>query len=324
MKALQVIAPGHAEIVETSKPVPQAGEALIRPVKLSLCGSDILYYKYLPTESYPMRPGSSGHEMVGIVEELRGDLPGIKEGDMALVIAPEQEAMAEYYVAPLKHILRVPQDLPPEHIVQAQQLGTVIYASKRLPNIVGQDVAVIGQGSAGLWWDFVLRRLGARCVIAFDLQQHRLQLSQRYGASHTVHNASSDPVEALQSILNGHLADVVIEAAGETTSINLAIKLVKDNGLILQFGVPHEERFEVDYSSMFRKCVTLTSIVYASREPDHSSTHQAIDYIASGVIDVAPVITHHFPFEQVLDAYQLQQRQSNDAVKIVIDMPEGS
>jgi L-iditol 2-dehydrogenase len=308
-------------MVEVPAPVATAGEALIRPLKLSLCGSDILYYKYLPADHYPMRPGSSGHEMVGIVEKLNGELPGIKEGDMALVIAPEQEAMAEHYVAPLRHILRVPQHLAPEHIVQAQQLGTVIYASKQLPNIVGQDVAVIGQGSAGLWWNFVLHRLGARRVVALDIQQHRLQLSQRYGASHTLHNATRDPVEALKDIFEGKLADVVIEAAGSTGAINLAIKLVQDYGLILQFGVPHEERFEVDYRPMFRKCVTLTSIVYASREANHSSTRQAIDTIAAGIIDVAPVITHHFPFEQVLEAYQLQQSKDQDAVKIVIDMP---
>ena len=324
MKALQIIAPGQAEFVTVPVPRVKPGYALIRPIRLSLCASDIYLFRYAPRVEYPFPPGSSGHEMVGIVEAI--DAPGapVQVGDLTLTIAPEQCAMAEYYLAPIQNVLPVPAGVPPEHLVQAQQLGTVIYACKQLPNLISKDVAVIGQGSAGLWFDFMLKRMGARRVVALDLQAHRLTVSPRYGATHTIHNPVEDPVAGLKAITGGELADVVVVAAGETASINLAIKLTKDYGFILQFGVPHHETFPGDYHPLFRKCLTLKAAVFASREPGHTSTLMALDLIASGELDVAPILTHRFPFDRVLDAYDLQAARDEGAIKIIIEMPEKS
>lgn len=299
----------------------------MRPICLSLCASDIYSLRYAPATSYPRLPGNSGHEMVGVVEALDGEHPTVKEGDLALTIAPEQAAMAEYYLAPFKNLLPVPEGVPPEHLVQAQQLGTVIYSCKQLPNLIGADVAVIGQGTAGLWFDLMLKRLGARRIIGVDLQAHRLAVSKFYGATDTVHNKSMDAAEtvaAVKEILHGRQPDVVIEAAGETASINLAIELVRESGFLLQFGVPHEQSFVVNYSQLFRKCLHLKANVYAWREPGYTSTLAALDMIAAGEVDVRPILTHRFPFEQVLEAYELQDTRDEGNIKIIIEMPARS
>ena len=73
---------------------------------------------------------------------------------------------------------------------------------------------------------------------------------------------------------------------------------------------------------MFNKCITLKAIVMASREPNHTSTRIALNMIASGEVDAAPLLTHRFPFDQVEDAYELQRSRQDGAVKIIIDMPE--
>lgn len=324
MKAIQITARDQAQFVEVPMPELRAGHALIRPLRLSLCASDIFMLRYLSPKQYPLPPGTSGHELVGKVVALadEANVAEVAVGDLTLTIAPEQAAMAEYYLAPLHHVLPVPAGVPLEHLVQAQQLGTVIYACKQLPNLIGKDVVVIGQGSAGMWFNFMLKRLGAKRIIGVDLQAHRLMVSPRYGATHTIHNATVEPMQALKEITGGHLADVVIEAAGETSSINLAIELARDNGFMLQFGVPHEQTFQVNYYTMFRKCLTHKSIVFASREPRHTSTRMALNMIASGEIDVAPLITHRFPFAQVLEAYELQAARDEGAIKIIIEMPE--
>ncbi|MGB0383880.1 MAG: zinc-dependent alcohol dehydrogenase [Ardenticatenaceae bacterium] len=326
MKAVQIFAPDQAEFVEVPIPELRPSHALIRPIRLSLCASDIFMLRYAPPSSYPLPPGTSGHEMVGVVEAISDEAneAEVAVGDLTLTIAPEQAAMAEYYLAPLHNVLPVPAGVPLEHLVQAQQLGTVIYACKELPNLIGKDVVVIGQGSAGMWHNFMSKRLGAERVIGVDLQAHRLLVSPRYGATHTIHNASVDPVQALKAITGGKLADVVIEAAGTQSSINLAIKLVREYGFMLQFGVPHQPTFPLDYGMMFRKCITLKTIVYASREPRHTSTRMALQMIANGEIDVAPILTHRFPFERVLEAYELQHTRDEGAIKIIIEMPEKS
>ena len=322
MKAVQILSLGHAEFVETPKPELKPGYALIRTHRLSLCGSDVGMLHHFPEERYPMPPGTTGHEMVGYIEAI--DAPGspFKAGDITLTLAPDHRAMAEYYLAPIENVLPLPSSKPVEELLQAQQLGTVIYACKTLPNIIGKDIAVIGQGSAGLWFNFMLQRLGAGRIIALDLQTHRLQLSQFYGATHTVHNREINGVTAVADITDGQLADIVIEASGEIAAINLAVALVKDDGHILQFGVPRSLEVPYNYRQLFLKRLSLKAMVYATRELGHTSTLMALDLIASNAIDVAPIITHHFPFAQVLEAYELHRTYDEGAIKIVIEMPE--
>ncbi|MEM7331335.1 MAG: zinc-binding dehydrogenase [Chloroflexota bacterium] len=324
MKAVQVVARGKAQFVETAVPELKPDHTLIKTHRLSLCGSDIAWLHYLSEEKYPCGPGSTGHEMIGYVEKIgtskTGDGPPYKIGDMVLAIVPDHGAMADYYLAPNKNVLTLPAHGDPEHLLQAQQLGTVIYACQKLPNLIGKNVVIIGQGSAGQWFNTMASRMGANRIIAVDLQAHRLMLSPQYGATHTIHNKASEPIDALQEITGGVLADVVIEAAGELESINLAASMVKHSGFMLQFGVPRAEAFPINYKELFIKCVTWQGIVHASREKDHLSTQIALQMIADGEVNVAPLLTHRFRFDQVLEAYALQDTRDEGAVKILIEM----
>ncbi|MCA9231409.1 MAG: zinc-binding dehydrogenase [Planctomycetales bacterium] len=321
MKAVQIVARGHAEFVEVPKPQVKPGHVLVRTSLLSLCGSDIHMLHYAPEAIYPCAPGTTGHEMVGIVEEVGQDVSGVQVGDRVLALAPGHLAMCEYYLAEMKYVIPLPPDLPLEELLQAQQLGTVIYACQRLPNLIGKNVVVIGQGSAGLWYNFQLRRMGAQRVIALDMEEYRLQLSKQYGATHTVNNSRQEPVEAVRSIIGGELADVVVEAAGEIDAINLTIDLVRKYGEILYFGLPRAQNFQFNYEDFFHKCCRANTIVGAAVEENQTSTRIALDLITSGVADAKPLITHHFPFADLLEAYETHRQRADGAVKIVIEMP---
>lgn len=322
MKAVQVIARGKAEFVDVPKPALRPGHALVRTKFVSLCGSDIRYLHHAPDEAYPFPPGTTGHEMVGRVEAIDASGSSIQVGDAVLALAPSHEAMAEYFLAPLEHVLPLPEGLPIEQLLQAQQLGTVLFASQRLPSVAGKSVAVIGQGSAGLYFNFQLRRLDARTIVALDLEERRLRLSKDFGATHTIHNADGDPCDMLREICGGQLADVVVEAAGEVASINLALELVRPSGDILYFGYPRGQIIPFNFELMFHKCLHAHAIVGATVEPNQASTRTAIEHIASGQIDVGPIITHRIPFEGVIDAYEQHRTRGDECVKIVIEMPE--
>lgn len=323
MKAVQIVSRGQPQFVDAPKPQLEDGHALIKTRYLSLCGSDIRYIYHHLEERYPTAPGTTGHEVVGIIEAISPNNAGFQVGDKVLALAPNHQAMAEYYLAPIEYLLKLDDNIPLEHQVQAQQFGTVLYSAKQLPDIQGKTVAVIGQGSAGLWFNYILRDLGAEKIIALDLKAYRLQLSQHYGATHRLHNADMDPTEAIQSINHGELADVVVEVAGETSSIALAVDIVKDSGFILYFGVPRFETLDFPFLKYFYKCITAKTSVHATREVGHTSTQKALDLITSGAVDVTPMITHTFPFSDVMQAYELHRLQDEGAVKIVIDM-EGS
>lgn len=322
MKAVQVVSRGKAEFVEVQKPEVKPGHVLLRTSLLSLCGSDIYMLHHSPEVEYPFPPGTTGHEMVGTVEAVGSDIEDVKVGDRVLALAPGHQAMCEFYLAPLEHVILLPGGLPLEQLLQAQQLGTVIYACQRLPNITGKNVVVIGQGSAGLWYNFHLRRLGARRVIALDIEQFRLKLSKQYGATHTVNNAAEDPAAAIRSITAGALADLVVEAAGEVDAINLTLDLVRPYGELLYFGLPRSQDFQFNFEQFFRKCLRANTIVGAAVEKDQTSTRIAVDLIAAGVADPKPIITHRIPFAEVKDAYEMHRTRADGAVKIVIQMPE--
>jgi L-iditol 2-dehydrogenase len=219
----------------------------------------------------------------------------------------------------------LPPDKPIEHLLQAQQLGTVIFACKYLPNLIGKDVAVIGQGSAGLWFNYMARRMGAKRVIGIDLQAHRLAVAGRYGATDTLHNADlgiETTTEALAQATDGQLADVVIEAAGESESFNLAYHLIKTDGDVLYFGVPRAEQIVFDFDTFFWKYPRVKAVCGAQREPGQISTRLALELIGNDEINVEPILTHSFPFDQVMEAYELQNTLDEGAIKIVIEMPE--
>ena len=322
MRAVQVVAPGEAIFVDVPAPELQAEHAIIRPLKLSLCGSDIRMLYHSAPECYPFPPGTTGHEMVGVVEEVDDPQGRIRPGDLTLTLAPGHRAMCEYYLAPLEHVLPLSSGRPLEHLLQAQQLGTVLYACQRLPNIIGKDVAVIGQGSAGLWFNFQLRRMGARRVIAIDLEEHRLQAAASFGATDTLHSLGSDPIEGVQEMTKGKMVDLVVEAAGEVEAINLAVDLVRKHGHILFFGYPRGQYIRFNVEQFFHKCCYAATIVGAQEEPGQTSTRMALDLIARGEVDVTRLLTHRFSFDEVLQAYELHRTRGDGVIKIVIDMPE--
>jgi L-iditol 2-dehydrogenase len=277
---------------------------------------------HAPEAAYPFPPGTTGHEMVGVIEEL--DAPGssLRIGDTVLALAPNHRAMAEYFQAPLEHIIPLPPGLPIEKLLQAQQLGTVLFACQHLPDVAEKTVAVIGQGSAGLFFNFQLRRMGAKRVIALDIDAFRLERSISFGATHTVHNAVVDPSQAIQEITGGELADVVVEAAGDVAAINLAIDLVRKGGDILFFGYPRGQIIPFNFETLFHKCCRAQTIVGATVEPNQASTRKAVELVANGQIDVSGIVTHRLPFADVIDAYELHRTRGEQCLKIVIEMPE--
>ena len=321
MKSVQVIARGVAEFIEVEKPEVKPGHVLVQTSHLSLCGSDIQMLHHAADESYPFPPGTTGHEMVGVIDQVGDAASPFSIGDRVLALAPGHRAMCEYYLAPIEEVIPLPDGLPIDVLLQAQQLGTVLYAAQRLPNLVGKNIVVIGQGSAGLWFDFQLQRMGAKNVVAIDIEQFRLARSIPFGATHVVNNSLVDPVEATAEIFGGELADVVVEAAGEVDSINLAVDLVSKFGEILFFGYPRAQVFPFNFDCFFHKCCRATTIVGAACEHNQESTREALRLIASGAADAKSLITHQVNFDQAIEAYEMHRTRVDDAVKIVIAMP---
>lgn len=321
MKSVQVVARGRAQFIEVEKPSVESGHVLIRTSHLALCGSDIQMLHYAADDAYPFPPGTSGHEMVGTIEAVGDAGSKYSVGDKVLSLAPGHRAMCEYYLAPYEHLVPLPDNTPMEVLLQSQQLGTVIYAARLLPNIVGKNIVVIGQGSAGLWFNFQLRRMGAKQVVALDIEDFRLERSQAFGATMALNNSKLDPLSATRDAFGGELADLVVEAAGEVDAINLSVDLVRKYGEILFFGYPRAQVFPFNFDQLYHKCCRSTTIVGASNEPNLTSMQLAVDLVSGGEADARSIITHRVPFSETINAYEQHRTRADGALKIVIEMP---
>jgi len=322
MRAVQITAPGHVESVEAPTPSLKPGHALVRPTMVALCGSDVRTVFYAPEEEYPRPVGASGHEIIGTVEAIDAADAHVRVGDAVLALTEEETGMAEALLTEAENVLPLPGGRPLEHLLMAQQLGTVIYSCKRLPNIVGKDVAVVGQGSGGLFFDWMLRRMGARRVIGLDVVEARVAAGLRFGATHVVNVSRTDALRVVEKVTEGRLADLVVEATGEPEAINLAPRLMKVGGHLHCFGIlrgPH--RLEFDYWTLFRKYGSVTTLGHSIGEPGKASFKMALDLVARGEVDVSSMITHRLPFERVPEAYELARTRGDGAIKIVVYMP---
>ena len=120
----------------------------------------------------------------------------------------------------------------------AQQLGTVVFGARKLPSLLGQTVAIVGQGSVGLFHDFMLRRLGAHRIIAIEPVKERLDAGRRMGIDEAIDVTGQRATEAVLDLTNGQGADVVVEAVGSVDTFNQTLQLVRPLGRIAVFGLP--------------------------------------------------------------------------------------
>ena len=165
---------GHPE------PVPGiSGEIVFQPELACLCGSDIPYFAAEHPE-YPLRVGLSLHEMVGTV--IGSDGTRFQAGQKVLAVPTNHVGIFERFAISEK--LVVPLDLrrPLEEMIVSQPLGTVLYGLRMLPNLLGWNVAVVGQGPIGQLFCGALRNLGAKQIIGIDRIPSRLSLSNHIGA----------------------------------------------------------------------------------------------------------------------------------------------
>ena len=320
MRAVRLVEQGRAEFVQVPKPRTEAGKVLVRSHLLSLCGSDVYRMYHAPLEMFPGEVGTTGHEMIGIVDEVGSNVRHVRSGDWVLALAPGHRAMTEYFLADTDNVIPIPSGKPFEHYLMAQQLGTVIYGCKRLPEMNGKDVVVLGQGSAGLFLDYILRRKGAARIIGVDVKPARIDAAAAFGATHQINSDKEDLISRVREITGGGLADLVVEAVGEPEVVNTAVHLVKERGTLLFFGIPRVHRFEFDFWTFFRRHCTTYSTSAAHREAGQLSFREALDLVHSGAVDVSSMVTHRFPFGRVMEAYELARTREDRVIKIVIDM----
>lgn len=314
MKAGQLIGVNDIRCVETEIPAIGDDQILVKTTLASICGSDlhvVCHGAGIQTD-LPCKHGYPGHE--GIGEVVQSNHAGVTEGTRVLCFpfAASAEGFSEYQRMDGRYVLPLPEgDVPEDQLLMAQQLGTVIFAARQRPvDLVGKTVLILGQGSAGLFWTYWLKRNGAARVIAADLSDARLAVAADYGADVTINVGEADLTEAVRD-LTGAGPDYLVEAVGRRETLFQSIELVKPGGDLMWFGLPDtDDSVQISFAKFFRKRLTASSTYGAQDEGDAVSFRTALDLIAGGHIDVSPLLSHIYPIDEIDTAF----RVANDPV----------
>jgi len=155
-----------------------------------------------------------------------------------------------------------------------------------------------------------------RQLIGIDLLRERLEVARRIGATAVIDPARTEPADAVMELTGGVGADMVVEAVGEPETLVGSIDLIRRGGTILAFGVPHQPRYDLPFGKLFLKEGQIITSVGPNVPVDFPI---AVDMIAQGRLDVAPLITHRFPFHRAQEAFETFSERREGAIKVLLE-----
>jgi L-iditol 2-dehydrogenase len=315
--------------------------ALIKVGATGICGTDLTHFRNGEGDNKIIL----GHEFAGIVEEvapdsLDGDFLPLKNGTRVAVdpaqscghcemcekgnpnlcqnlyflgLYPDNGSLCEYTLVQSRSCFPLPDSIDNAQAVMLEPLGVGIHAADLAHIKVGDSAAILGAGPIGLCTLQIVKLSGANPIFVSDKFPWRLDIAKRFGAI-TINCEKEDPVAVVSKMTNGRGVDVVIEAAWADNSVQQAIDMARLGGRLVQVGIPHEDRITMKASTLRRKGLTIR----ACRRMKHAYP-RAIKLTEQKLVDLSSLVSHHFPFERVEEAFALNSSYRDNVVKIVID-----
>jgi threonine dehydrogenase-like Zn-dependent dehydrogenase len=301
---------------------PDPDEVVVKSAWAAICGSDVhVVHADLPLPPRLVNPGTPGHEGIGYVEEPnRSDY---RKGDLVLTVpgySARTGTFCDYQTLLQRYTLKVSTtDLPLEQILMAQQFGTTIYSLRQRPvDVVGKTVMVMGQGSAGLFMSWNLKRAGATMVIASDKMPARLAISKHFGVDVPV-EAGDKAYQAVMDHTGGKGVDYLVEAVGNQEALAQSIGLIRDAGSALYFGLPDTTALvPFNFHDFQRRQMTINATSHALQDHTLVSFKRALELIVNREIDVSPMVSHVFKMDEIDTAMEYASTYKESARKVCI------
>ena len=315
MWAHRLIAPGQFEAVEADEPgEPRPGRVVVRFEAGGICGSDLpsfLGVRDLLVGASHGKPGYPLHELVGEVEASAAeDLP---VGTRVVGWAVGHLGLAEKFAAHADQVTVLGDEFSPVQATVIQPLCTVLYAVRRLGDIRGARVAVIGQGSIGMLFSYVLKAAGAGHVTGVDPIDRR-DAADAFGVDTMEWSTSS---QWAASLGDDARPDIVVEAVGhQAATLEHAVEAVAHGGTVLAFGVPDETHYAFPFARFFRKDATLLGGITQDRR---RSLATARDYLVEHREMLDAYITDVIPVADAQAAFELAVKPTAGRLKVVLE-----
>jgi L-iditol 2-dehydrogenase len=322
MRASHVVGKHHIVCEQVDRLDPVKGEVLVKSAWAAICGSDVhTVHSDIPLPARIAHPGTPGHEGIGYVEDSL--VEGYTKGELILTVPGYENrtgTFCDWQVIQPRYMIKVPEtDISLPELLMAQQFGTTIYALRQLPvDVVGKTVMVMGQGSAGLFFAWSLKRAGAKTVIASDYNDARLAISKHFGVDVAV-KPGQQAFQAVMDHTGGKGVDYLVEAVGNSEALAQSIGMIGIDGHGLFFGQPMtKELVPFNFHDFQRRRMTINSHTETLREPHLLSFKCALDLIVRREIDVSPLLSHTFTMDEIEKAMDYATTYKENARKVCI------
>ena len=334
-----MMAPKTIEYQTVAVPEPSENQILVKIMKIGICGSDIhVYHGTHPFTSYPV---TQGHELSAKVVKCGSGVVGFTEGQKVTIepqvycgrcypclhgkynLCEELKVMgfqttgaaSEYFVVDASKVTPLPEHMTYNEGAMIEPLAVTVHAAKRFGDLTGKQVAVLGAGTIGNLLAQSVKALGAAKVLVTDVSDYRLELAKKVGADAVVNTARRDFGEAVVESFGPDKADVIYDCAGNDITMGQAIKHARKGSVIILVAV-FGKMANVDLAVLNDHELDLnTTMMYR-----HEDYVDAIRLVGEGKVQLTPLMSRHFPFDQYLNAYEYIDENRETSMKVLIDI----
>lgn len=331
-------APG-LELHEVDKPEVGPHDVLIKVKKASICGTDMHIWKWdqWAQNTVPV-PMVVGHEYMGLIEAIGDEVKDLKVGQRvsgeghipcgkcrncqsgrAHICAETKGigvnrpgAFADYVAIPEANVRPLPDSVSDEVASILDPLGNAVNTALTF-DVSGEDVLITGAGPIGCMAAAVCRHVGARHVIVTDLNDDRLALAKKMGATRGVRADKENLREVMGELGMREGFDIGLEMSGAAPAMDSMIEHMITGGRVALLGL-FPGKVEMDLNKAIFKGLTLEGI-YGRKM--FETWHKMLAMLESG-LDVTPVISHHLPFEDFAKGFEAVGR--GEANKVILDL----
>lgn len=346
MKALLLSEYNKLQVAEVPVPEANAGEVLVRVEACGICGSDVHGYDGSSGRRIP--PIVMGHEAAGVVARVGAGVSGFKEGDRVTfdstiycgeckycrddeanlcerrqvlgVSCGEYRragAFAEFVAVPARIMHKLPDNVSFAEAAMVEPISVALHAVALVPIATGSTALVVGAGTIGLLLQQALKVAGCERVLVCDVDQGRLKLSKRLGATEVL-LSGADLVAKVLELTDGAGVDVAVEAVGSTPAVQAAIDSVRKGGSVVLVGNISPE-VTIHLQKVVSRQIRLQgSCASAGEYP------AAIRFLSEGKISVKPLISAVVPLQDGPEWFERLHAREPNLMKVVLEPGKAS
>ncbi len=323
MKRVRLLEPGTKAIVEeVAKPEPGPGDILMKVAYSGICGSDL--HAYQGEHPFVPLPATPGHEFSGWVEAIGEGVEGFEIGqrvtaepnlvcgecylcrigryniceNLRVMGCQGEGAMADFFLLPAAKTVPIPDRLSLKDAALVEPLAVGVHAVRRGGDLFKKNVVIIGAGTIGLMTLAAVKAAGAREIVVTDLQDERLKIAKKMGATEIVNAKTKNAVETILNMKPYEGWDVVFECVGIEASIRDSLDIARKGGRVVVVGVfGHETKVKMA-NIQDRETEVIGTLMYVRRD-----ITDAIEMLADQVFDTSDIISGVYSLEKCQDAF---------------------